>query len=70
MIVVEKVTINNRKFIHTYSDIGYEIKRDGVIYKEAYDPVEYVDRTYTEVIPENEQEISSEEFYSMIEEVL
>jgi len=70
MIVVEKVTINDREFIHTYSDMGHEIKRDGVVYGEAYDPIEYADRTYTEVISENEQEISSEEFYSMIEEVL
>lgn len=70
MIIREKVIINNKEFVYTYSDLGYEIERDSVVYSEAYDPIEYSDRTYVEVISENEQEISSEEFYSMIEEVL
>lgn len=66
MIVVEKVTINDREFIHTYSDMGYEIERDGVVYGEAYDPVEYADRTYTEVIPEDEPELTAEEALTIL----
>lgn len=66
MIVKENVTINGREFIHTYSDMGYEVERDGVVYGEAYDPVEYADRTYTEVIPENEPELTAEEALNII----
>lgn len=41
MIQVEHKTINDMEFIHTYSDIGMMIERDGVRYSDAYDPVEF-----------------------------
>lgn len=47
MIKVETVTINVRQFVHTYSDNGMMIERDGIDYDEAYDPAE-LGRTYTE----------------------
>ena len=47
MIIVENKVINNQAFNHTYSDIGMKIKRDNVMYDEAYDPVEF-DREYEE----------------------
>lgn len=48
MIIVEnKVVINNKEFRHTYSDKGMKIKRDNVLYDEAYDPIEF-DRVYEE----------------------
>lgn len=60
MIVTEKMTINGRKFIHTYSDEGYMIERDGVRYADAIDPAEY-GRKYTETdekieVPEEGEE--------------
>lgn len=47
MIIVENKVINNKEFKHTYSDKGFMIKRDNVLYDEAYDPVGF-DREYEE----------------------
>lgn len=47
MIKIETITINNKKFQHTYSDEGYMIERDGVIYSDAIDPIDS-GRTYIE----------------------
>lgn len=47
MIIVENKVINNKEFKHTYSDKGFMIKRDNVLYDEAYDPIEF-DRVYEE----------------------
>jgi len=47
MIISDKLTINGRKFVRTYSDSGYMIERGGVRYAEAIDPAE-LGRTYTE----------------------
>ena len=49
----KKRTIDGRTLDYTYSDAGFYIERDGVIYEDAYDP-EDSGRTYTEtdiVIP-------------------
>ena len=47
MIITETVTINGTQYLHTYSDDGKTILRDGVEYDEAYDPIN-MGRTYTE----------------------
>ena len=47
MIVREKLSINGKAFIRTYSDGGYMIERDGVRYGEAIDPEE-LNRVYAE----------------------
>lgn len=47
MIIVENKVINEKEFNHTYSDKGFMIKRDNVLYDEAYDPVGF-DREYEE----------------------
>lgn len=47
MIITEKITINDKEFKHTYSDRGMKIKRENVLYDEAYDPVGF-DRKYEE----------------------
>lgn len=47
MIKTETVTINGKQFVHTYSDEGRYVVREGVEYEEAYDPAE-LDRQYTE----------------------
>ena len=47
MIVTEQLTINDRRFIKTYSDSGFMVERDGAQYSEAIDPAEF-GRTYTE----------------------
>ena len=59
MIIVENKVINNKEFKHTYSDKGFMIKRDNVLYDEAYDPVGF-DREYEEtdiVIGEDIKEV-------------
>lgn len=47
MIKTETVNINGQLFIHTYSDDGVMIERDGIEYDEAYDPID-TGRVYTE----------------------
>lgn len=51
MLKTETVTINGTDYIHTYSDAGYMIERDGVRYSDAIDPVdsgrEYEETTTT-----------------------
>lgn len=47
MIKTEKLTINGKAFVRTYSDSGHMVERDGVRYSEAIDPEE-LGRTYTE----------------------
>lgn len=47
MVVTELVKINNKEFKHTYSNGGMKIKRENVLYDEAYDPVGF-DREYEE----------------------
>lgn len=48
MIIVENKIINGKEFKHTYSDRGMKIKRENVLYDEAYDPVNFEDRIYNE----------------------
>ena len=49
MIIVENKVINGNEFKHTISDKGFMIKRDNVLYDEAYDPIELAeDRIYVE----------------------
>lgn len=47
MIVREIMTIKDKDFLHTYSDSGMLIERDGVMYSDAIDPIDS-GRTYTE----------------------
>jgi hypothetical protein len=47
MIITENITIKEKAFVKTYSDIGMMIERDGVRYSEAIDPAE-LGRKYTE----------------------
>lgn len=49
MLVINKVIINDKEFKHTISDKGFMIKRDNVLYDEAYDPIEFSEeRIYEE----------------------
>lgn len=47
MVVTEKITLNDTEYIRNYSDCGFCIERDGVVYSEAIDPVG-TDRHYSE----------------------
>ena len=47
MIIVENKAMNGKEFKHTYSNSGMKIKRENVLYDEAYDPIEF-DRVYEE----------------------
>ena len=59
MIKTELITVDERQLRRTWSDAGFMIERDGAMYSEAVDPVEF-DRVYTEtdipVEPESENE--------------
>lgn len=68
MIITETIIINNIEYLHTYSDLGYQVERDGIKYDDAIDPIDS-GRTYTEVIVEDE-DISNEDFMKLIEEAL
>lgn len=59
MIKIETVTINNKEFQHTYSNEGYKIERDGIIYDDAIDPIDS-GRIYTETTEKIESEELSE----------
>ena len=56
MIQTELIMVDGRQLRRTWSDASYMVERDGVIYSEAVDPVEF-DCVYTEtdilVEPEN-----------------
>ena len=56
MIQTELIMVDGRQLRRTWSDASYMVERDGVMYSEAVDPVEF-DRVYTEtdilVEPEN-----------------
>lgn len=60
MIKTELIMLDGRQLRRTWSDAGFMIERDGAVYSEAVDPVEF-DRVYTEtdipVEPESEDEI-------------
>lgn len=47
MIVTEKININGKEFVKTYSDAGFMVERDGTRYSEALD-LATLGRTYTE----------------------
>lgn len=61
MIQTETIVLDGRTLIHTYSDEGRFVVRDGVSYDEAYDPAE-LGRTYIEgdLIPQDEEEPEEE----------
>lgn len=66
MIRTETVTIGEKQFIHTWSDVGADLKQDGTgnIYSDAMDLVEYP-KTYTE-IEKPDEEISDSEALAII----
>lgn len=59
MLITEIVTIKDEKFVKNYSDAGMYIERDGVMYEEAIDPIEFAnERVYTETdIPIKSEEV-------------
>ena len=71
MIKTEIITINGVQFQKTWSDANYLIERDGAKYSEAVDPID-IERTYTETneLIDSQNDITSDEFLSMLEEVL
>ena len=71
MIKTEIITINGIQFQKTWSDANYLIERDGAKYSEAVDPID-VERTYIETneLIDSQNDITSDEFLSMLEEVL
>ena len=71
MIKTEIITINGIQFQRTWSDANYLIERDGAKYSEAVDPID-IERTYTETNEpiDSQNDITSDEFLSMLEEVL
>ena len=58
MIKTELIMVDGRQLRRTWSDAGFMIERDGAVYSEAVDPVEF-DRVYTET--ENPVESESED---------
>ena len=73
MIKTELITVDNRQLRRTWSDVGFMIERDGAVYSEAVDPVEF-DLVYTEtdtpVESGSEDEIDPNEAVSAIKILL
>ena len=80
MIISEIITINDNQYLHTYSNAGFTIERDGIEYGDAIDPVDsgrvYIE-TNNKIETSDEEtealapdEISAEEFMALVEEVL
>lgn len=59
MVVQTIKVINGTSFIYHYSDAGFYIERDGVLYADAYDLPQF-DYTYTESNVELPQEVFQE----------
>ncbi len=47
MVVTETITKDGKEYLHNYSDAGYFIERDEVLYADAIDPIDS-GRVYTE----------------------
>ena len=71
MIKTEIIAINGVQFQKTWSDANYLIERGGAKYSEAVDPIG-VERTYIETneLIDSQNDITSDAFLSMLEEVL
>jgi hypothetical protein len=54
MIRIEKITINGKDFIKTFSDKGVYITRNGLLYKDACDPI-----AFTRLYEETEEKIKN-----------
>lgn len=70
--MVQQEIINDGQWIRHYSDMGYDLLQNetGIIYNEAIDVIP-CPFTYTEYIDETmQEEIPSEEFIMMLEEIL
>lgn len=73
MIITETVEINGEQYVKHYSDKGYYIKRDGVEYSEAIDPLNtgrvyeetetLIDPDFSEEIEKTDENQATEEDY-------
>lgn len=61
MIKTEKLTINGKEFVRTYSDTGMMLERDGVLYDEAYDPAD-AGREYIETDQPPREQAEAEDY--------
>ena len=59
MIKTELIAVDGHQLRRTWSDAGFMIERDGAVYSEAVDPVEF-DRVYTETDMSVESESADE----------
>lgn len=59
MVIQTIKVINGNPFIYHYSDAGFYIERDGVLYADAYDLPQFEYR-YTETTEPLEQEVAQE----------
>ena len=63
MIKTELITVDERQLRRIWSDVGCMIERDGAMYSEAVDPVEF-DRVYMEtdaLVDDMENEFGQED---------
>ena len=58
-IIRNEISIRDVKYMHTYSDKQFYIKRENVLYADAIDPIEFAnERIYIETnIPIEEEEV-------------
>ena len=70
MLVTETRTIKDREYTYNYSDSGFYIERDGILYAEAYDPINS-GRVYAETdTPIEREEEDTEAAYAEAGKIL
>lgn len=74
MLITEKIKINDHDYIHNYSDAGFYIKRDEILYADAIDPANLItERIYEETdikIEDNPDEKTELEIYAEAGKIL
>ena len=68
MIKTERITVDGRELVRTYSDAGCYVVREGITYEEAIDPAD-TGRTYTEGGP-IPKEIPTDADYAIIGRIM
>jgi hypothetical protein len=69
-IKTDKIMINETEFIITYSDAGFFVERDGILYGEAIDLIEFAEeRKYTESAEYIISEATEEDYQEALEEL-
>ena len=69
MIKTELITVEKRQLRRTWSDVGFMIERDGVVYSEAVDPIDSGLLYEETTIPLEEEEATIDDYQQALSEL-